>query len=266
MPSVIANGISVYYEQRGDGPPLVLFNGSGATLAASGFLVDVFAQRCAVTVHDQRGLGATGIPEGPYSMADYAQDADALLTVIGIETCAVAGISFGGMVAQEFAIRFPHRVERLALICTSAGGDGGASYPLHDLAGMPAKDRAALAMQLLDTRFCAEWLANHPSDQYLVKAMADRALVDKTADQVRGEYEQLQARKHHNAYNRLSSISTPTLVAAGRFDGIAPPANAQAIAGQIPNAELKVYEGGHAFFAQDPAAFTDILNFLDPEA
>ena len=262
MPSVAANGINVYYEQRGDGPPLLLLNGSGSTLSGSGFLVDVFAQRCTVTAHDQRGLGATEIPLGPYSMSDYARDADALLGALGVDSCAVAGISFGGMVAQEFAVRFPHRVQRLALLCTSAGGDGGASYPLHDLADMPAEDRATLAMQLLDSRFCDDWFATHESDRYLVKAMAQRSLGSKTDEQLRGEYEQLQARRFHDVYSRLHAILAPTFVAAGRFDGIAPPANALAIADQIPHATTRIYEGGHAFFAQDPTAFPEVLDFL----
>jgi pimeloyl-ACP methyl ester carboxylesterase len=60
----------------------------------------------------------------------------------------------------------------------------------------------------------------------------------------------------------LGAITCPTLVAGGRFDGIAPPANAEFIAGRVPGAQLRLYEGGHAFFAQDPAALPDVLEFL----
>jgi 3-oxoadipate enol-lactonase len=72
----------------------------------------------------------------------------------------------------------------------------------------------------------------------------------------------MQARTGHDVWDRLPRITCPTLVAAGRYDGIAPPANAEAIASQVPGAELRLYEGGHAFFAQDPQAFPDILDFL----
>ncbi len=262
MPHVQANGISIYYEQRGSGPSVLFFNGSGATLATAGFLVDVFAQQCSVLAHDQRGLGATEIPDGPYSMADYAHDAAALLDALGIDRIAIAGISFGGMVAQEFAVQYPQRVTRLALACTSPGGAGGASYPLHELADLTEAERGMLAIQLMDTRFDPEWLAVHPADQFLVESMAKQGSREKTGATLRGEFEQLQARRHHDVYERLPTVTASTLVTAGRFDAIAPLSNAEAIVRQIPQAQLKVYEGGHAFFAQDRNAFPDLLAFL----
>jgi 3-oxoadipate enol-lactonase len=72
----------------------------------------------------------------------------------------------------------------------------------------------------------------------------------------------LEARRHHDVCARLGSIACATFVGAGRFDGIAPPANSEAIVARIPNSELHVYEGGHLFVAQDPAAFADVLDFL----
>ena len=76
-------------------------------------------------------------------MADYAADALALLDHVGWDRARVVGVSFGGMVAQELAVTAPERVERLALLCTSPGGAGGASYPLHELAALPEAERAA---------------------------------------------------------------------------------------------------------------------------
>ncbi len=218
-----------------------------------------------VLAHDQRGLGLTDVPAGPYSMADYAADAVALIDEVGWDTCRVVGISFGGMVAQELAVSAPERVERLALCCTSPGGAGGASYPLEDLAALPLEERTALGSRLLDTRFDVEWLASHPGDRGLVEMMAARRDNSKTAEQIRGEAEQLGARAHHDVTDRLHLVTAPTLVAAGRHDGIAPPANSEAIAQRIPNADFRLYEGGHAFFAQDPRAFPEILDFLAGE-
>src|SRR4029453_8667584 len=130
-------------ERGGEGPPLLFLNGSSQTLAAVRPLLDIAAERFDVVAHDQRGLGRTSIPPGPYTMADYAADAAAVLDSVGWEQARVMGISFGGMVAQELAVTWPERVSRLALLCTSPGGAGGASYPLHKLAALPDDERAA---------------------------------------------------------------------------------------------------------------------------
>src|SRR4051794_13829741 len=103
MPTASVNGIDVYYERSGSGRRLLYLNGSGATLATSGILLAPFAERFDLLAHDQRGLGRTTVPAGPYTMADYAADAAALLDAVGWDTCRVVGISFGGMVAQELA-------------------------------------------------------------------------------------------------------------------------------------------------------------------
>jgi pimeloyl-ACP methyl ester carboxylesterase len=259
---VQANGIDIAYERSGSGPRLLFFNGSGSTLRSSAPLISLFTSRFDVIAHDQRGLGDTSIPPGPYEMSDYAADAAALLDTVGWDSCRVVGVSFGGMVAQEFAVTWPDRVERLALCCTSPGGAGGSSYPLHDLDALPLDERARRGAQLLDTRFTPEWLATHEGDRALFDMMAARALAEKTDEQRRGEREQLDARRRHDVTDRLHRITAPTLVACGRHDGIAPPSNAEAIASRISGAELRCYEGGHAFFAQDPSAMPDILDFL----
>jgi len=92
---------------------------------------------------------------------------------------------------------------------------------------------------------------------------AARAATPSTDEQRRGARLQLEARRHHDVWDRLPKITCPTLVACGRFDGIAPPANSEAIAARMPQAELRTYEGGHAFVAQDRAALSDVLDFLE---
>lgn len=84
----------------------------------------------------------------------------------------------------------------------------------------------------------------------------------RTDEQRRGEWLELEARRHHDVTTRLFAIPCPCLVACGRYDGIAPPANSEAIATRVPGAELRIYEGGHAFFFQDPTALSEILDFL----
>jgi 3-oxoadipate enol-lactonase len=260
VPTVHANGIDIYFERAGSGPPLLFLNGSGATLATSGFLISGYADRFDVVAHDQRGLGRTSIPPGPYTMAEYAADAAAVAEHIGWDRYRVVGVSFGGMVAQELAVTFPERIERLALVCTSPGGAGGSSYPLHTLLDMTEDERTARRLTILDTRFTPDWLATHDADRQLAEFMRQER--PKSDEVLRGERLQLEARSHHDVFGRLGRITCPTLVAGGRYDGIALPANAEAIAAAILHAELRMYEGGHAFFAQDPAAMPDVIGFL----
>ena len=278
MATATANGIELHYERwagqasggRPSGgrashgsPPLLFLNGSGATLATSGLLIQPFTTHFEVAAHDQRGLGRTSIPPGPYSMADYATDAASLLDHLGWDRVRIVGISFGGMVAQELAVTWPESVERLALLCTSPGGVGGSSYPLHELESLPLEDRQAVGLRLLDERFTPEYLERDPAARGLAEMMAARGLAPKTDEERRGEREQLGARRHHDVCDRLAAITAPTLIAAGRYDGIAPIANSEAIAARVPGSELRIYEGGHAFIGQDPNALPDIITFLE---
>lgn len=251
-----ANGIDLYYERLGTGPPLLWCNGSGTTVADTAPLLKAYAEHFDLLIHDQRGLGRSEVPPGPYTMADYAADALALLDAVGWDRPRVLGISFGGMVAQELAVTAPERVARLALLCTSPGGHGGSSYPLHELPEIPPEERPAHHAQLLDSRFDDAWLAEHPIDKAIVDLMTGRP------EPSGGPLLQLLARKDHDVWDRLPNITCPTLVASGRYDQIAPPENGKAIASRIPNATLELYEGGHLFAIQDPAAGPAIIEFL----
>ena len=201
---------------------------------------------------------------GPYSMAGYGDDAAALLDTIGWDECMVVGVSFGGMVAQELALRHPASVRRLVLACTSAGGAGGASYPLHELLDLDPGQQAAQRMPLLDTRWDAAWQAANPDMVRLITdGMGQRGWDD--AESARGLGLQLQARSHHDTASRLGAIACPTLVCGGRTDGIAPPANSEYLASHIPGARLELFDGGHLFFMQDATAFPAIVEFLQAE-
>ncbi len=261
MPTIRANGIDIYYERKGSGPRLLFFQGSGQTLAKSGVMVDGWAKQFDVVAHDQRGLGQTEIPPGPYEMADYAADAAALLDALDWDSCRVVGTSFGGMVAQEFAVTWPERVERLALVCTSPGGEH-ASYPLHTLADLPPDEAKALGATLLDGRFTPEYLADHDDARALVDMIAGMQGGPADDEVRRGEAAQLDARSRLDVIDRLANVTCPTLVQAGKYDHIAPPENAEVIAKHIPGAELRLYEGGHIFFLQDPQAVPDAMEFL----
>ena len=252
----------IHYEVHGQGLRVLFFNGSGLTLESSAWLIMGFANTCRVAAHDQRGFGKSGVPDGPYSMADYAADGAALLDDLGWRQCAVVGFSFGGMVAQEFAVTFPERVPRLVLMCTSAGGSLGASYPLHELVLLPMKERLRMMRLLTDSRFSDQWLREHPVDAAIVAKLTDRIKAQRSARQLKGERLQLEARSQHDVSDRLPCITCPTFVAAGRYDGLAPIANSEAMVAKLRNAQLHVYEGGHIFAAQDPYAMPEMIKFL----
>src|SRR5215510_250284 len=265
MPFVSVRNLRMYHEIRGNGPRLLFISGTGGDLRRSPNAFDSpLPKHFTVLAYDQRGLGQTDRPDTPYTMADYAADADALLQAVGWDHCLVMGVSFGGMVAQEFALRYPHRVERLVLGCTSSGGAGGASYPLHELTGLSLQEWAGKVVELSDTRRDAAWQAAHPQEfQALVdETLAGLKVGENEPGRAVGARRQIEARKHHNTYDRLPTLRTPVFICDGRYDGIAKVNNQHEMQRQIPNAQLELFEGGHLFFIQDSRAFERIIAFL----
>jgi len=255
------NGVELYWERSGSGPRLLYCNGSGTTLQVVRPLLDLVAAKFDLLAWDYRGLGRSATLTGPYTMADLAADAAGLLEIAGWDTCRVLGVSFGGMVAQEFAVTNPDRVERLALACTSAGGGGGSSYPLQKLQGLPPQERPAAELKLADSRWDERWLQAHPADRALAERLT--AAHDQQDPVTAPAYEaQIEARAGHDVWDRLDAITCPALVGYGSYDGIAPAQNSAAIASRIRGAELRGYDGGHLFMFQDPAALPDFEAFL----
>ena len=261
MPASEINGVPLYWERAGSGPRVLFCNGSGSTLDDAAPLLDALTGRFDLLAFDYRGLGRSGPVAGAYRMADLAADAVGLLELVGWSTCRAVGVSFGGMVAQELAVTDPGRLERLALVCTSAGGQGGSSYPLHRLLDLSPQQRAATMLELTDSRWREGWLADHPGDRTLARRLAARPAPADAAGAA-GVRAQLQARAGHDVWDRLGAIRCPTLVAYGRYDAIAPAQNSTAIAARIPGADLRGYDGGHLFLAQDPTAMPELVSFL----
>ena len=262
MPVDHVNGVELYWQRRGSGPRLLFCNGSGTTLQAVRPLLDLVAARFDLLAWDYRGLGRSVPLTGPYTMADLAADAVGLLQIAGWDICRVLGVSFGGMVAQEFAATDPERVERLALACTSAGGDGGSSYPLQKLQELPPQERAAAQLKLADSRWDERWLEAHPADRALAEALTAAGHDQRDPAATAASRAQLDARAGHDVWDRLDAISCPALVGYGNYDGIAPVQNSTAIASRLRGAELRGYEGGHLFLFQDPAALPEFQTFL----
>jgi len=262
MPAGQVNGVELYWEQRGSGPRLLFCNGSGTTLRAVRPLLDLVAARFDLLAWDYRGLGRSVPLTGPYTMADLAADVAGLLEIAGWDACRVLGVSFGGMVAQEFAVTHPERVERLALACTSAGGGGGSSYPLQKLQQLPPGERAAAQLKLADSRWDERWLEAHPADRALAGGLTAAGQDQPDPAAAAARMAQLQARAGHDVWDRLGAITCPALVGYGHYDQIAPSQNSTAIASRIGGAELRGYDGGHLFLFQDPAALPEFEAFL----
>lgn len=268
MPFTIVRDIQMYYEVKGEGPRLMFISGTGGDLRRKPNLFNSpLAERFKILAFDQRGLGQTDKPDTPYTMFNYASDADALLEALGWNSCLVMGVSFGGMVAQEFALYYPQRVEKLVLACTSSGSAGGASYPLHELSGLKLEERAIKMIELLDTRYNEAWQEAHPKQ---FKVMVDQMISTymfgaEEPGRAMGARRQLEARIKHDTYDRLPNLKVPVYLCGGKYDGISPPENLRALCDRIPNARLEFFEGGHMFLLQDLRAYKCVIEFLIQE-
>lgn len=263
MPHAKIGDLDVHYERAGAGPRLLFISGSGSDLRMKPNQMDgPFPRAFDILSYDQRGLGQTSKPDVPYTMADYADDAARLMDFAGWDNARVIGVSFGGMVAQELVLRHPARVERLVLGCTSPGGAGGASFPFQDIGHMSLQERARHMIPISDTRRDAAWQAAHPEQYEQFVAFAANDPYAAEPGRAMGYRRQIEARSHHDTYDRLDRIDCPVLIAAGRFDGIALPATQEKMAAHIKNAELQFFDGGHMFMLQDRAALPAMIEFL----
>jgi len=266
MPFITVGDLNVYFERQGAGDPVLFISGTGSDLRVRpGVLDGPLPKQFDVLAYDQRGLGQTSKPDVAYTMADYADDAAGLMAAIGWDNAHVVGLSFGGMVAQELALRHPDRVRRLVLGCTSPGGAGGASYPFHEIGHLTGEDRARHLIPISDTRRDDAWASANPKDYAQFVAMG---AADPYADEpghAAGARRQLEARAAHDTWDRLSQIRCPTFIAAGRYDGVALPETQERMAARIPGATLQFFDGGHMFIIQDRAAFPAVVEFLNQQ-
>lgn len=263
MPFDPVGDLQMYWEEHGTGDPVLFINGTGGDLRLIGQLhAHPLSRWFDVLFYDQRGLGQTSIPDGPYSMQQYGDDAARLIEHVGWERCHVVGVSFGGMVAQELALRHPHLVDRLVLCCTSSGGEGGSSFELLQLEYLPRDEALARRVAVFDSRndTTSEPWTIAPGMELPVQLM--RSAPAPSHEAAKGARLQLEARAFHDTWDRLPAFDHPTLVIGGRFDGQAPPANLERLADRLPNAVLHFCDGGHLFLLQDPSAWPTIVAFL----
>lgn len=169
------------------------------------------------------------------------------------------------MVAQELAIRYREKISRLVLACSSSGGAGGSSYPLHELFDLQAAEQVMRAIERTDVRLSKEWQKEH-LDEFAKKIHQGLTAFQFARDEpgaIQGKRRHLEARSHFDTYDRLISLDLPVLVCGGKYDGQAEPAVVENLAHKIAGAELKYFEGGHLFLQQDPAAFQAVIEFFN---
>ena len=252
MATATVNGNELHYLQRGSGEPLLLIMGmSGTHLSWGEPFLEALARDFEVTIFDNRGVGKSSRVEPGYSIADLADDTAALIEELGHESMHVTGISMGGMIAQELALRHGEKIRTLTLGCTYSGGEGAALTSPETFQrlseGWQSGDRERALRTGWEVNVSPAFAADDEAYAAFKKAALDLPVPIAV---IMG---QLQAIGEHDTSARLGDISVPTLVVHGTEDEMLPVANGRLIAERIPGARLEILEGiGHLFFVEEP--------------
>ena len=261
MPIARNGSIELYYESSGSGPAVLLISGQAMTLDAWWRTVPELRRSFRVLTFDNRDMGRSSHWPWPYVVAQMADDAIAVLDAAGVEHAHVYGISLGGMVAQECALRYPERIQALVLGATTAGGIEAKLANPEPLTFFVRV--GAMAPEE------AEWAAVPYNYGLRTRREHGQRIADDIATRVEHQTEtlaylhQVAAAASHNTVGRLGSIRVPTLVVHGEDDLVMPPRNGEILAKGIPGAELKLWpEAGHLYVTDEPAADRYIRQFL----
>jgi pimeloyl-ACP methyl ester carboxylesterase len=259
MSHLTIGGRRLFHQRRGAGEPLLLIMGmSGTHLSWGGPFLDALRRDFEIVVYDHRGMGRSARTEPPFTIVDLAEDAVALLDELGWDTAHVMGISMGGMVAQELALRHPERVRTLTLGCTYAGGPGATltsqDVGLRLFESMQSGDRERALRVGWEVNVSRRFAA----DEEQFAEFRRRAL--EVPANVPTIMAQMQAIMPHDTSARLGEIRAPTLVIHGTEDEMLSYRNGEAIAGAIPNARLEILDGvGHLFFWEEPERSAELV-------
>jgi pimeloyl-ACP methyl ester carboxylesterase len=252
MPHAAVDGTTLYYERRGEGEPVLLIQGmSGTHLAWGEPFLGALGDDLDLVIYNHRGVGESGPQEGAVTTTGLADDAAGMLDALGWETAHVLGISMGGMVAQELALRHPERIRSLVLGCTYPGGAGAQLADpalVQELAAALLSGDRELALRIGFAANLSAAFASEEANWEPFHAMATGLPVA-----VPVIIAQMQAVIGHDTSARLSSIDKPTLVIHGTEDRMLPVTNGELIARLVPNARLELLEGvGHMFWWEQP--------------
>jgi 3-oxoadipate enol-lactonase len=247
--------IRIAWERRGQGSPLVLVQGLGYARWGWEPVADRLAERHAVILFDNRGIGESDAPLGPYSASEMAEDTVRVLDEAGAERAHVVATSLGGMVAQELALAAPQRVENLVLVCTTPGGPNAAPMPEQTVTLMA--NAPTLQPQVALRKFVENALAPDPPDGIVERILAHRL---ETNQPLSAWFSQAAAGMTFDAWDRLPGLKVPTLVVHGTADVVVDPANAELLVRRIPRARLELFQGcGHLLFWEEPERFVQVV-------
>jgi 3-oxoadipate enol-lactonase len=245
--------MKIAWEERGSGAPLLLIQGLGYARWSWEPIVPRLAERYRVLFFDNRGIGESDKPEGPYTARLMAGDALQVLDEAGVDRAHVLGASLGGMIAQELAVAAPERVDKLVLCCTTPGG--AATVPMPDVTVRLFAEAATLPPEVALRRFVENALAPDAPTE-LVERLFDL----RVANPLDPAGWQAQAAAGIGFAGVDGAIAAPTLLVTGTEDNVVDPRNSDVLAERIPGAELERIEGaGHLFFWEQPDAFVRIV-------
>jgi pimeloyl-ACP methyl ester carboxylesterase len=266
--------VELYYEEHGSGDPLLLIMGLAADSQAWMFQIPDFAQHYRVIAFDNRGVGRSSKPAGPYSIHEMADETAGLMGALGIDRAHVVGVSMGGMIAQELVLRHPERVRALVLACTYPEPDADVErtrqFTLQQFGGsIDASGAMHVDLTTLNPMmFLQQLLPNVFNQSFIEKELPKLMQIFSGALQYGFSMEailgQVGAVMSHKATDRLHQIKSPTLVITGDADRLVPPAGSDILAREIANAKLvKVPGGSHGFNFETPDVFNrEVLDFL----
>ena len=245
--------VHIAWQRRGAGLPLLLIQGIGLARWGWGPALDVLAERFEVLTYDNRGIGESAAPPGPYSVPMLAADALQVLDEAEIPKAHVLGASLGGMVAQQLAVAHPERVDRLVLACTTPGGS--AAYPVPDPTVRLFAETGGLDRETAIAKFTRNALSATATDGLVQQIVALRLANPQS---VAAWGAQVAAGAGFEGVD-LSGIEAPTLVLHGSEDNAVDIRNAALLAERIPGARSQVLEGGHLFGWEIPDAFATVV-------
>ena len=251
MPTVSTNGIKLYYDERGTGESVLLIMGITAPGAVWELHAQFWQERFRCLLPDNRGVGLTDKPPGPYSSALMADDFAGLLDTLGLERVRVVGCSMGSIIAQQLALRHPQRVRSLVLMCPWARCDAYARGIFEHMKTIKARLRPEEFMNYVQLLIFSKPTWDDPkglADLVAGRRQAALDAQDAHAQPSHALEAQADACTSHDTLAELGRIRCPALVIGGGADIFTPPWMAEEVAQGIPGSELHLYPGaGHAF-------------------
>ena len=263
MPKANVNGININYKVQGQGEPLIMISGLNSDHSSWKSQTGLFKKYFRTITFDNRGVGKSDKPAGPYTIKMMTDDTIGLMDHLNIEKAHVLGVSMGGMIAQELAINHPERVDKLVLGCTFARRDGTSGFSSEMNKALEAYERSSRDEASLRRFASVSMPLTINKWSYRVFIIPLMKIAFRFSSQ-KGVAEQLEAVSAHDAADRLGMIKASTLVITGTEDRVIKPISSEVIASLVPNAKLvKVLGGGHNFYAEMRGEFNrEVLDFL----